>query len=101
MALSLEGVECRAKWSRSGPFAYGDRHATLFRLGCGSTAFPPGHKGEPMDRFIAKRNIEHYRKLLTTEQDETRRQQLLCLLAEEEGKLAALDKPPERKRKRG
>ena len=37
-----------------------------------------------MDRFIARTNIERYRKLLATEADATKRQQVLALLAEEE-----------------
>ena len=51
-----------------------------------------------MDKFIARHNIEHYRKLLTTEQDETRRREILRLLTEEEAKLAALGEQPTRKR---
>jgi len=51
-----------------------------------------------MDRFIARRNIEPYRKLLITEQDEATRHELLRLLAEEEAKLAALGEQPTRQR---
>ena len=47
-----------------------------------------------LDNAIARLNIEHFRKLLTTEQDETKRQTLLRLLAEEETKLAALKVEP-------
>ena len=43
-----------------------------------------------MDKTVARLNIEHYRKLLATEQDEAKRQTILRLLAEEEAKLAAL-----------
>jgi hypothetical protein len=52
---------------------------------------------QPMDRSVARLNIEHYRKLLTIETDESRRQTLLRLLSEEEAKLSA-PAPPERKR---
>jgi hypothetical protein len=48
-----------------------------------------------MDRAVARLNIEHYRRLLTTEMGETKRQTVLRLLTEEEAKLAALDDPPE------
>lgn len=37
-----------------------------------------------MERFIHRKNIEHYRKLLAETTDEAQRQQLLKLLAEEE-----------------
>jgi len=52
-----------------------------------------------MDRFVARLNIEHFRKQLATEQDETRRRELLRLLAEEEAKLAALGEQPTGKRR--
>jgi len=39
-----------------------------------------------MERFIHRKNIEHYRKLLAETTDEAQRQQLLKLLAEEERK---------------
>jgi len=51
-----------------------------------------------MDKFVARLNIEHYRKLLATEQDEAKRRELLRLLAEEEVRLAALGGQPTRKR---
>jgi len=51
-----------------------------------------------MDKTIARLNIEHYHKMLATEADETKRLTLLRLLAEEEGKLAALDDSPKRKK---
>jgi hypothetical protein len=51
-----------------------------------------------VDKFVARLNIEHYRKLLATEQDKTRRRDLLRLLAEEEAKLAALGEQSARKR---
>jgi hypothetical protein len=44
------------------------------------------------DEAIARLNIEHFRKLLSTETDETKRQTILRMLAEEEAKLAALRK---------
>ncbi len=52
-----------------------------------------------MDKFIARHNIEHYRKLLATELDEAKRREVLRLLAEEEAKLAALGEQPTRKRR--
>jgi hypothetical protein len=47
-----------------------------------------------MDGTVARLNIEHYRRLLTTETDEAKRRTILGLLGEEEAKLAALDDPP-------
>jgi len=41
-----------------------------------------------MDMFIARLNIEHFRKQLAEGTDETKRQVLVRLLAEEEAKLA-------------
>jgi hypothetical protein len=46
------------------------------------------------DSKIAQLNIEHFRKLLTSETDEAKRQTLLRLLAEEEAKLASSTNPP-------
>jgi len=40
-----------------------------------------------MDKTVAHLNIEHYRRLLTTETDGERRRLLVRLLAEEEAKL--------------
>jgi len=51
-----------------------------------------------MDKFVARLNIAHYRKLLATEQDDTKRRELLRLLAGEEAKLATLGEQPTRKR---
>jgi hypothetical protein len=52
-----------------------------------------------MDEWIARLNIEHFRKLLATELDETKRKTLLQLLAEEERKLeAALRRASERRK---
>ena len=45
-----------------------------------------------MDRFIAQANIEHYRRLLTTEDNEQKRQSILKLLAVEEAKLRSIEK---------
>jgi hypothetical protein len=45
----------------------------------------------PMDKFVARLNVEHYRKKLAVEADEAQRQKLLQLLAEEEAKLAAIE----------
>lgn len=52
-----------------------------------------------MDKGIAKLNIEHFRDKLATERNETKRQTLLRLLAEEDAKLAALEDPPETKKR--
>lgn len=43
-----------------------------------------------MDKAIAELNIEHYRKLLSTETEPSKRAMLERLLAEEKAKLAAL-----------
>ena len=51
-----------------------------------------------MEKFVARLNIEHYRKLLATELDETKRRELLRLLAEEEAKLVTLGAQTTRKR---
>ena len=50
-----------------------------------------------MDKFVAKANIEHYRRKLAQETDETKRQVLATLLAEEEAKLASLMADPQKK----
>jgi hypothetical protein len=51
-----------------------------------------------MDRFVAKANIEHYRRKLATETDDAKRQLLARLLAEEEAKLASLGHAPSEQR---
>ena len=51
-----------------------------------------------MDRFVAKANIEHYRRKLATETDSAKRQLLARLLAEEEAKLASLNQTPSSKK---
>ncbi len=51
-----------------------------------------------MDNFIARLNIEHYRKVLADEADEKRRQKILKLLAEQEAKLAAAERRLSKKR---
>jgi hypothetical protein len=43
-----------------------------------------------MDKGVAALNIEHYRKLLSTETEPSKRATLERLLAEEKAKLAAL-----------
>jgi hypothetical protein len=43
--------------------------------------------GTPVDRTVARMNVEHYQRLLAAETDEPRRQILLRLLAEEEAKI--------------
>ncbi len=55
-----------------------------------------GDSGGAMDQraYIAKLNIEHFRRRLLTEEDETTGRQVTRLLAEEEAKLAALSDPP-------
>jgi hypothetical protein len=45
-----------------------------------------------VDKTIAQLNIEHYRRLLSSETDEAKRQTLQRLLAEEEEKLAQIMK---------
>jgi hypothetical protein len=44
-----------------------------------------------MDKFVARLNIEHFKKKLATECDEAQRLKLQTFLAEEEAKLAALE----------
>jgi hypothetical protein len=44
------------------------------------------------DRYIARLNVERFRKLLGTEVDDTKRQTILSLLTHEEAVLSALDK---------
>jgi hypothetical protein len=53
--------------------------------------------GDPMDKFVARANIEHFRRKLAAETDETKRQALVRLLAEEEAKLASLTNDPQKK----
>ena len=48
--------------------------------------------------FIARLNIEHYRRKLAVEQSEATRETIMRLLTEEEGKLAALNDLPDGKR---
>jgi hypothetical protein len=50
-----------------------------------------------MDRFIARANIDEFKRLLKTEKDPAKRNVLLQLLADEEQKLAAAS-PAYRKR---
>jgi hypothetical protein len=52
-----------------------------------------------MERTVARLNIEHYRRLLTTELDVAKRDTLQRLLAEEETKLAALERQKPDKKK--
>jgi hypothetical protein len=52
---------------------------------------------DPMDRFIALRNLEHFRELLAKETDEAKREQLLRLITEEEVKLKAAEGRREKK----
>jgi hypothetical protein len=44
-----------------------------------------------MDKFVAKANIDHFRKRLAQETDESQRQTLMRLLSEEEAKLASIE----------
>jgi len=48
--------------------------------------------------YIARLNIEHYRRKLANEKDEAQRQTIARLLAEEEAKLVALGDPPGKKK---
>ena len=48
----------------------------------------------PMDRTIARLNIEHFQKLLAKETDETKRRTLQSLLVEEKAKLATAEGNP-------
>lgn len=50
--------------------------------------------------YIARLNIEHYRRKLLAEQDETARLRIMQQLAEQETKLAALTDPPGKEKKR-
>ena len=52
----------------------------------------------PVDKTVARLNIEHYRSLLANEADETRRQVIARLLAEEEAKLSRLENPNNRQK---
>jgi hypothetical protein len=54
-----------------------------------------------MDKFVAKANIEHYRRRLATEPDEAKRQVLARLLAEEEAKLAVFGGPEQKRARSG
>ncbi len=47
-----------------------------------------------MRKLIAKLNIEHFRRLLASENDEAKRETLARLLAEEEAKLSRLEAQP-------
>jgi hypothetical protein len=51
-----------------------------------------------MDKFVARANIEHFRRKLAIETDEAKREVLARLLAEEEAKLATLDHTDPKKR---
>ncbi len=60
---------------------------------------PNNETGEDfMDRRVARRNIEHYRKVLANELDEKSRQTLLRLLTVEEVKLAVIEHATEREK---
>jgi hypothetical protein len=50
-----------------------------------------------MDKFVARANIERFRRKLTAETDETKRQTRARLLAEEAAKLASLMDDPQKK----
>ena len=51
--------------------------------------------------FIARLNIEHYRRKLAVEQSEATRATIMRLLTKEEGKLAALNELPDGKKEKG
>jgi len=44
-----------------------------------------------VDRYVARLNIEHFKRKLAEETDPAKREMLMGLLAEEEVKLAALE----------
>ena len=48
-----------------------------------------------MDKYVARLNIEHFKRKLVEETDPAKREMLLGLLVEEEAKLAALEKSKE------
>jgi hypothetical protein len=52
-----------------------------------------------MDRFVARLNIEKFRKRLEVETDDAKRQTLLRLLDEELAKLATAENLPQKKRR--
>ena len=51
--------------------------------------------------YVAKMNIEHFRRKLLTDLDDATRQQIVQLLAAEEAKLAALTHPAGRSKEAG
>jgi hypothetical protein len=54
-----------------------------------------------MDSFVARLNIEHYRKALANEFDETKRQTLIRLIGDEELKLAEAPQKEDREKQHG
>ena len=60
----------------------------MYQIQQGQQRAKVGHEGLFMDEFVARLNIEHYRKVLTTETDETKRALIEKLLADEEARLA-------------
>ena len=50
--------------------------------------------------YVARMNIEHFRRKLLTEQDEKTRQQIIHLLAEEEAKLVTLTHASDKNREK-
>jgi len=53
---------------------------------------PGRHDRSPMDKFVKRENIRHYRKMLEQATDEAERRRLSKLLADEEGR-DSLDAP--------
>lgn len=51
-----------------------------------------GEQSASTAAFVARLNIEHFKKKLAAETDESERKHLLRLLADEEAKLAELEK---------
>jgi hypothetical protein len=52
-----------------------------------------------MDKFVAKANIDHFRRKLAQATDENERQTLTRLLSEDEAKLASIEGECERSHK--
>ena len=64
-----------------------DFYLTLAARAAGLRAAPELSSAEgPMDRFIRRKNIEHFQRLLETVTEEAERDRILKLLAEEREK---------------
>jgi hypothetical protein len=51
-----------------------------------------------MDDFVARANLENFRRKLAEETDHTKRDMLARLLAEEEARLTAIEEDPEERK---